>query len=171
MGPTWGPFGADRTQVGPMLAELCYLGYDAWSWVRKFASIIGEWWPNPIVHCKPCIIFYKLFMLWTYVAGEKKHRSLIALLSPRIFSPCTEKCTLKCQPFLSICYYTRQSSGVRERLTLVLCPRRQLFFYAQFGANYMQFLWMPFLNIDVTSFDSPVSVACKKYLIFCSLWF
>ena len=27
MGPTWGPSGADRTQVGPMLAhELCYLG-------------------------------------------------------------------------------------------------------------------------------------------------
>ena len=27
MGPTWGPSGADRTQVSPMLAqELCYLG-------------------------------------------------------------------------------------------------------------------------------------------------
>ena len=27
MGPTWGPSGADRTQVGPMLThELCYLG-------------------------------------------------------------------------------------------------------------------------------------------------
>ena len=30
MGPTWGPSGADRTQVGPMLArELCYMGIDA----------------------------------------------------------------------------------------------------------------------------------------------
>ena len=34
MGPTWGPSGTDRTQVGPMLAlcwphELCYLGYVA----------------------------------------------------------------------------------------------------------------------------------------------
>ena len=28
MGPIWGPYGADRTQVGPMLAhELCYLRY------------------------------------------------------------------------------------------------------------------------------------------------
>ena len=28
MGPTWGPSGADRTQVGPMLVTLlCYLGY------------------------------------------------------------------------------------------------------------------------------------------------
>ena len=27
MGPTWGPSGADRTQVGPMLShEICYLG-------------------------------------------------------------------------------------------------------------------------------------------------
>ena len=30
MGPTWGPSGADRTQVGPMVAhELCYLGVHA----------------------------------------------------------------------------------------------------------------------------------------------
>ena len=28
MGPTWGPSGADRTQVGPMLAhEICSLGF------------------------------------------------------------------------------------------------------------------------------------------------
>ena len=28
MGPTWGPSGADRTQVDPMLAhDFCYLGY------------------------------------------------------------------------------------------------------------------------------------------------
>ena len=26
MGPKWGPSGADRTQVGSMLDELCYLG-------------------------------------------------------------------------------------------------------------------------------------------------
>ena len=36
MGPTWGPSGADRTQVGPMLAhELCYMGYlglHQWNW-------------------------------------------------------------------------------------------------------------------------------------------
>ena len=32
MGPTWGPSGASRTQVGPMLPhELCYLGTDIWT--------------------------------------------------------------------------------------------------------------------------------------------
>ena len=35
MGPTWGPSGADRTQVGPMLAPWTLLsGYGCWLWCR-----------------------------------------------------------------------------------------------------------------------------------------
>ena len=54
MGPTWGPSGADRTQVGPMLAdELCYLGPSGeglgcnwwdkdlwWEFLRQFRSAL-----------------------------------------------------------------------------------------------------------------------------------
>ena len=34
MGPTWGPSGADRTQVGPMLAAWTLLSGFSWSWLR-----------------------------------------------------------------------------------------------------------------------------------------
>ena len=30
LGPTWGPFGADRTQLGPMLASLTLLSWTIW---------------------------------------------------------------------------------------------------------------------------------------------
>ena len=71
MGPTWGPSGADRTQVGPMLAhELCYLGtyllpnfngctVEDWEWINNF---ITQFMMNAILYpcwdqnwAKPCL--------------------------------------------------------------------------------------------------------------------
>ena len=43
MGPTWGPCGADRTQVGPGWPhELCYLG---WSRLVKCPTCSTKFWP------------------------------------------------------------------------------------------------------------------------------
>ena len=39
MGPTWGPSGADRTQVGPMLAPRTLLSGFQWTW-------FGVKWPS-----------------------------------------------------------------------------------------------------------------------------
>ena len=37
MGPTWGPSGADRTQLGPMLAPWTLLSGNLWG---------SQWWPS-----------------------------------------------------------------------------------------------------------------------------
>ena len=48
MGPTWGPSGADRTQVGPCWPhELCYLGY----LFNRIRNSFG----NDLLFIKPCL--------------------------------------------------------------------------------------------------------------------
>ena len=48
MGSTWGPSGADRTQMGPMWAhEICYLGSpELYMWLSLF--VVRYWWVLPI---------------------------------------------------------------------------------------------------------------------------
>ena len=49
MGPTWGPSGAERTQVGPMLAPWFLLS----GLIPKFTTVTNKWWfcygPMPVL--------------------------------------------------------------------------------------------------------------------------
>ena len=52
MGPTWGPSGADRTQVGPMLAPWTLLS--GYRWPKASTCCINQCWPSNwriIRHC------------------------------------------------------------------------------------------------------------------------
>ena len=63
MGPTWGPSGADRTQVGPMLVPWillsCYLGI----WTNDGLSL---WWHMlSLIHNELNIYLHISFYLWS----------------------------------------------------------------------------------------------------------
>ena len=62
MGPTWGPSGADRTQVGPMLAPWTLLSGQCWNIVDLTIRNKFQW----NLHRNSCIfnLFEKLFVVW-----------------------------------------------------------------------------------------------------------
>ena len=70
MGTTWGPSGADRTQVGPMLAPWTLLsGYRRISWHRIIFLITGLLWGGSTNHW--CIPFTKITQ--PHQMGHRQH--------------------------------------------------------------------------------------------------
>ena len=61
MGPTWGPSGADRTQVGPMLAPWTLLSGPIYSSLNSNVSS-GNRVKHPVMHVKyyPCLMHVSL---------------------------------------------------------------------------------------------------------------
>ena len=77
MGPTWGPSGADRTQVGPMLAhEPCYVGTASETHIKYVSKSRDNLWIIYIyelyvfIHTDESYTIYTLFCLklcnWFY---------------------------------------------------------------------------------------------------------
>ena len=93
MGPTWGPSGADRTQVGPMLAPWTLLSglqlsYRLWN--RKCSSVF---WHNPGIHTPHKVQRYPyfgdstsishLFLLWH--GKPNNGRSHYVIIGPKCY--------------------------------------------------------------------------------------
>ena len=67
MGPTWGPFGADRTRVGPMLAPWTLLSGLAFESAQKpdFGALPLELWSRRRYENMCVILVYK-FVCWSH---------------------------------------------------------------------------------------------------------
>ena len=75
MGPTWGPSGADRTQVGPMLAPWTLLSGDLW----LLARVVSNQLPLRSVISAICLV-YNFYMVLKMQYTECLHCSHVIVL-------------------------------------------------------------------------------------------
>ena len=79
MGPTWGPSGADRTQVGPMLARWTLLSGIPWIKFMSTSYEIGlRWMPQNIFHDKSIFVQVMTWCIHATIHYLSRHGKVIA---------------------------------------------------------------------------------------------
>ena len=133
MGTTWGPPGADRTQVGPMLSphELCYLGLQIWNIGQTQDT---QWF------CMEYFVWYCVFMPPPLGAGgimfsgcpsvsqseaqntlfPPVHRSVGPSDQPLPFYGMSVCPSVRPERFLGICWRTHGGNGLKFYMLMYL---------------------------------------------------